>query len=126
MSLGNLTERSSAEGNVPSQICWEATGKVFTKRGHRDPNCCNKIPSNHPETCVLTEQKGDSRMPWQEAGKAGDMAGVRGVGELSAKLRELGFLREREMQMDQEQDVTAYIGSYLATQSMQMCKCDKK
>lgn len=42
-------------------------------------------------------------MPWQEAGRAGDMAGVRGVGELSAELRELGFLRECEMQLDQEQ-----------------------
>lgn len=64
-------------------------------------------------------------MPWQEAGRAGDMAGVRGVGELSAQLRELGFLRVCDADGPGE-DVTAYIGSYLAAQSMQMCKCDKK
>lgn len=36
------------------------------------------LQSNHPEIYVLTEQKGDSRVLWQEVGRAGDMAGVRG------------------------------------------------
>lgn len=63
---------------------------------------------------------------WQEAGRAGDMAGVRGRRrDLCSAQRT--WLSERVCDADGPgADVTAYLGSYLAAQSMQMCKCDKK
>lgn len=65
-------------------------------------------------------------MLWQEAGRAGDMAGVRGCRrDLCSAQRT--WLSERVCDADGPgADVTAYLGSYLAAQSMQMCKCDKK
>ena len=76
---------------MPSKACWEATRKASPGEGQHDPDCWKKkqkqkkktknkktLQSNHPEICVLTERKEDSRVLWQGVGRAGDMAGVRG------------------------------------------------
>lgn len=80
MSPGDLQKEAQKVKNMPSKACWEGTRKASFRGGQHDPNCCNKLEWNHPEIYDLTEQKGDSRGPWQGAGGARDMAGVRGCG----------------------------------------------